>query len=320
VNVPSDLPPLNLPLAQSAVDRDYLERENPDLFDHLWENPATRVLAMFEGNVMLQEHNGVPEAALRLLPIDAVPSATLRVYLGKTTQEQGDEPAGTPVVLAVLGQNSANQVEADPENWHGLRKTGAGLSARDSGLYAQALAIANFHQNHIYCPRCGMPTTIAQGGWKRTCYSDNTDVFPRTDPAIIVSVIDDQDRILLGSQGVWEENRWSILAGFVEPGESLTAAVIREVYEEAGIHVTDVEYLGSQAWPFPYSLMCGFTAKLDPMAGDQALVPDGLEIEKVRWFSRQEIAAERANLLLPGKLSISRALIDRWFGGDIDGL
>ena len=322
--------PLNLPLAQSAVDRDYLQRDNPDLFDLLWENPQTRVLAMFDGEVLLKEAavegdggQGDGEAALpelRLLPIDAVPSAQLRVYLGKTTVAQGDEPAGTPVVLAVLGQNSANQVEAEPGNWHGLRKTGAGLSARDAGLYAQALAIANFHQNHTFCPRCGMPTTVAQGGWKRTCYSDGTDVFPRTDPAIIVSVIDDQDRILLGSQGVWEENRWSILAGFVEPGESLTAAVIREIYEEAGVHIHEVEYLGSQAWPFPYSLMMGFTAKLDPVAGQQQIVPDGMEIEKLRWFTREEIAAERAHLILPGKLTIARHIIDRWFGGDIDGI
>lgn len=311
---------LNLRLAQSAVDRDYLQRENPDLFDLLWEDPNTRVLAMFEGEVLLQELDGQPLPELRLLPIDAVPSAQMRVYLGKTTVAQGKEPAGTPVVLAVLGSNSANQVEPDKSRWHGLRKTGAGLSARDAGLFAQALAIANFHQKHTYCPTCGTPTTPAQGGWKRTCYNDGTDVFPRTDPAIIVSVIDDQDRILLGSQGVWEENRWSVLAGFVEPGESLSAAVIREVYEEAGVHVSQVEYLDSQAWPFPYSLMAGFTARLDPAAGNQTLVPDGIEIEKVRWFSREEIAAEAAHLILPGKLSIARALIDRWFGGDIDGL
>jgi NAD+ diphosphatase len=104
----------------------------------------------------------------------------------------------------------------------------------------------------------------------------------------------------------------------VESGESLSAAVIREVFEEAGIWVTEPHFMGSQAWPFPCSLMVGFTAKVDSAKGHQDLIPDGLEIEKVRWFSREEIAAERDNLILPGRLSIARALIDHWFGGNID--
>ena len=309
----------NLPLAQSAIDRDYLQRDNPELFDHLWSNPLTRVLAMSEGKVLLHEVAGHAEPQLRLLDIEAVPSAQLRVYLGKTTVDQGDEPAGTPVVLAVLGKNSADAVEPNVENWHGLRATGAGLSERDAGLFTQALAIANFHETHKHCAKCGMPTVIEQGGWSRRCFNDQTQTFPRTDPAIIVSVVDDEGRILLGSQGKWESNRWSVLAGFVEAGESLTAAVIREIYEEAGVRVSDVQYLGSQSWPFPYSLMVGFTARLDPAVGAQELKPDLVEIEKVRWFSREEIAAERANLILPPKVSIARALIDHWFGGDIDG-
>lgn len=311
---------LNLPLAQSAIDRDYLERENPELFDHLWANPATRVLAIYEGQVLLTGEIDHPRPELRLLPVESVPSAQLRVYLGKTTAAQGQEPVGTPVVLAVLSTNSANQVEPVAQKWHGLRKTGAGLSARDAGLYAQGLAVANFHLSHPYCPSCGLPTAVAQGGWSRKCFKCDKSIFPRTDPAIIVAVTDEHDRILLGSQGVWEENRWSILAGFVESGESLSAAVIREVFEEAGVWVSDPHFMGSQAWPFPCSLMVGFTAKLDSSKGHQDLIPDGLEIEKLRWFSREEIAAERDNLLLPGKLSIARALIDHWFGGNIDDL
>jgi len=311
--------PLGLRPAESLIDRDYTQRENPDLFDNLWENPATRILAMYEGQVLLAGNVAHPTASLRLLTVEDVPSAQLRVYLGKTLTDHGDEPAGTPIVLAVLGTNSANQLEPDPEMWHGLRKTGAGLSLRDAEIYAQGLALANFHLNHKHCPRCGLPTVIEQGGWSRRCFQDQSQTFPRTDPAIIVSVVDDRDRILLGSQGVWEDNRWSVLAGFVEPGESLAAAVIREVYEEAGIRITDVEYLGSQAWPFPYSLMVAFTARIDTSNGPQELAPDGVEIEKVRWFSREEIAAERDELILPGKLSVARSLLDHWFGGDIDG-
>lgn len=310
--------PLGLRPAESAIDRDYLQRDNPDLFDNLWEDPATRVLAMYEGQVLLLGTDDHPQPAIKLLAVEAVPSAQLRVYLGKTLANQLGEPAGTPVVLAVLGTNSANQLEPNPDAWHGLRKTGAGLSARDAELYAQALAIANFHQNHKHCARCGMPTVIEQGGWSRRCFQDQSQTFPRTDPAIIVSVVDPAGRILLGSQGIWEENRWSVLAGFVEPGESLASAVVREVFEEAGVRIADVEYLGSQAWPFPYSLMVAFTAKLDASAGEQQIIADGIEIEKVRWFSREEIAAERDALILPGKLTVGRALIDHWFGGDID--
>jgi NAD+ diphosphatase len=314
----SNLP--HLPMAQAAVDRDYLARENPELFDVLWSDPATRVLALYDGKVLLGDssHPGVP--ALRLLPVEDVPSAQLRVYLGKTLKSSASEPAGTPVVLAVLSTNSANQLEPNLANWHEVRRSGLGLSGRDANLYAMANALANFHNNHKHCPACGLPTVIEKGGWSRRCFADGKQVFPRTDPAIIVSVTDEDDRILLGSQGVWEENRWSVLAGFVEAGESLSAAVVREVAEEAGVLVTDVEYLGSQSWPFPYSLMVGFSARLDPAIPNQALVPDGLEIEKLKWFSRDEISALVADqqIILPGPLSIARGLIEHWYGGPLN--
>mgnify|MGYP000355461969 CR=1 FL=1 len=306
---------LHLPLAQSAIDRDAIARDDADLFDRLWENPLTRVLAMHDGKVQLNSERQV----LTLHEVSRVPSAQLRVYLGKTTEPQGAEPAGTPVVLAVLSKNSADQLEANTDAWHGLRATGAGLSARDAGIYAQALALANWHETHKHCPRCGTPTVVEQGGWSRRCFVDDKQVFPRTDPAVIVSVIDDEDRILLGSQGSWEENRWSVLAGFVEPGESLVAAVLREVAEESNIRVVSPEYLGSQAWPFPYSLMIGFTARVDSSMGVQTAVPDGSEIVRLRWFSRDDLLVAAPDIILPSKLTIARALIDRWFGGEIPG-
>ena len=305
---------MNLPLARSAVDRDYLSRSRPELFDELWANPNTRVLTMFDGAVLLHESDGSAVAELKLLPVDAVPSAKLRVYLGFSTEDAIREPAQTPIVLAVLTKNAAALIEPDESRWHHLRKTGAGLSDRDAGLFAQALALANWHQNHEYCSRCGTPTVIEQGGWVRRCFKDDSESYPRTDPAVIVALIDDQDRILLGSQGIWEENRWSILAGFVEPGESLDAAVRREMFEESGLRVTHPEYLASQAWPFPYSLMLGFTARVE---GDQQLKADGVEIEKLRWFSRAELTAEADQLLLPNRISIARAIIERWHGGSL---
>ena len=315
--------PLNLPLARSAVDRDNLLRSEPEIIDHLWLNPETRVLVLWDGKTLLEGSADEPSPQLRLLAaadLNLLREATLvelDAYLGFTVEAEAGVPEHTKVLLAVLNERGATQLDADADAWHGLRKTGAGLSARDAGLYAEALALANWHDTHLHCPRCGSATQISEAGWRRDCPKDGHQIFPRTDPAIIVSVIDNQDRILLGSQGVWEENRWSILAGFVEPGESLAAAVAREVFEESGVRVVAPEYLGSQAWPFPYSLMVGFTARVDPNHKHLELAPDGVEIEKLRWFSREELAAEAGSLLLPGKLSIAGALIEHWYGGPV---
>jgi NAD+ diphosphatase len=129
-----------------------------------------------------------------------------------------------------------------------------------------------------------------------------------------VSVTDEQDRILLGSQATWDENRWSVLAGFVEPGESLNHAVLREVFEESGLRIKNPQYLGSQPWPYPHSLMLAFTAEVDPDFAHLAPTPDGQEIIRLRWFSRQDIVAEAGSIVLPGKSSVSHALITHWFG------
>jgi NAD+ diphosphatase len=315
--------PLQLPLARSAVDRDNTLRSEPGLLNRLWLDPETRVLVLSDGKTLLLGSADEPSPQLRFAKVAeirslrALGSIKVEAYLGFTIAAEADIPANTKVILAVIDAAGANDIEPNPDAWHGLRRTGAGLSARDAGLYSEALALANWHESHLYCPRCGSATEAIEAGWRRDCPNDGHQIFPRTDPAIIVSVIDDQDRILLGSQGVWEENRWSILAGFVEPGESLAAAVQREVFEESGVRVIAPEYLGSQSWPFPYSLMVGFTARVDPTHRGAALSPDGVEIEKLRWFSREELAAEASNLLLPGKLSIAGALIERWFGGPI---
>ncbi|MDQ1550800.1 MAG: diphosphatase, partial [Actinomycetota bacterium] len=124
------------------------------------------------------------------------------------------------------------------------------------------------------------------------------------------------DRILLGSNALWEKNRFSLLAGFVEPGESLEAAVIREIFEESGIWVTDPVYLGSQPWPFPASLMLGFTARVD-LERASTLTPDGAEILELRWFSRDDLRASRGDVILPGPTSIAHAIIEEWFGEPI---
>ena len=286
----------NLPLAQEGLDRDYRFRENPNWVSELWSDPSTEVLLMRDGAVQLSD-----SGELRFFSPEYLTDYNVIAYLGK------DLETGRPVVLAEPGD------DGQFGDWHSLRKSGLGLSPRDVSIFTQGLALFNWHKTHAYCPGCGTHTVVERAGWSRRCPADNRELFPRTDPAIIVGVIDAEDRILLGSQGAWEENRFSILAGFVEPGEALEAAVVREMQEEAGILVANPVYLGSQAWPFPYSLMLGYTATY--VGGD--VEPDGEEIVKLRWFSKMELKAEAKNLLLPGKLSIARAIIEHWLGEEL---
>jgi NAD+ diphosphatase len=304
-----------LPLSRAEVDRDYLARDNVRLFDELAADPATRVLALWQGTTLVED------GTLRLLRWTEAPTAELRLYLGRSLSTSSAEPAGTRVVAVVLSDEAASALEPDPAAWGNLRSLGNTLDDRDAGLFTEALALANWHASHGFSPRTGEPTMPELGGWVRRSPSHGDtpghEVFPRTDAAIIVGITDADDRILLGSNALWETNRYSLLAGFVEPGESLESAVIREVFEESGIRVIDPVYLGSQPWPFPASLMLGFTAKVDP---DQqsTLTPDGAEILDLRWFSREELRASLGEIVLPGSTSIARAILEHWYGGPID--
>ena len=153
----------------------------------------------------------------------------------------------------------------------------------------------------------------AASGWVKACPNDASEHFPRTDPAIIVAITDKDDRLLLGANAQWGGKRFSTLAGFVEPGESLESAVIREVAEESGVAVANPRYMGSQPWPFPCSLMLGFTAT----ALGTELRPDGVEIIDLRWFTREELAAQirSGEIGVPVGVSIASALIEDWYGG-----
>ena len=296
-----------LPLSRFEMDRDNLGREDPVLLDALWADPSTRVLPIFQGSALLSS-----PSSLALVPVDAVPTAGQRVYLGRSLSTTSPEPAGTAIFA--LGLDDAGHL-AEAE-WGNLRQLGTTLSDRDAGLFTEALGILNWHASHGFSPRTGAPTVPEKGGWVRRDPISETEVFPRTDPAIIVGIVDADDRMLLGSNALWEKNRFSLLAGFVEPGESLEAAVIREVLEESGIHVVDPIYLGSQPWPFPASLMLGFRATVDPAYGTET-TPDGTEILALRWFTRAELLESLGEVILPGRTSIARAIIEDWYGGEI---
>ncbi len=195
-----------------------------------------------------------------------------------------------------------------------LRRVGATLDAYHAGLLAYARAVAYWHVTHRFCGTCGSPTRVERAGWLRVCPDEGCarQHFPRTDPAVIMRV-EYEDRVLLGRQSAWPAKWYSVLAGFVEPGESLEEAVKREVAEEAGIVVSDVKYDSSQPWPFPASLMVGFSAT----AHSPEIRLDADELADARWFSRDDIRAGVASgeLRLSPKLSISRHLLDVWLDG-----
>ena len=198
-----------------------------------------------------------------------------------------------------------------------LRAVGSDLSARDAGLAAPAVALAAWHARAGHCPRCGARTRPVQAGWARRCTGCAALSFPRTDPAVIMSVTDDADRLLLVHGSRWDAGRYSVVAGFVEAGECAEAAVVREVAEETGLRVARVEHVATQPWPFPRSLMLGYRARLAD--GERLPRPDGDEVTDAVMLSRAELARAVAagRIVLPGPTSIARMLIEDWYGGPV---
>ncbi len=197
-----------------------------------------------------------------------------------------------------------------------LREVGDLLPAAELQAAMAALAMVEWHRLEGRCPGCGAASVAAAGGAERRCPSCASELFPRTDPAVIVAVVDRDDRLLLGRQAVWPEGRHSVLAGFVATGESLEQAVHREVAEETGVQVTDVTYVASQPWPFPRSIMLGFTAR----AVTTEVRVDGTEIVAARWFTRDELrhAVATGTVGLPGRTSIAYRLVTDWLGERVE--
>lgn len=290
-----------LPLAGPGVDRAAERRSEVGLLDHLLHDPATRVLAVREGRFRVSD-----AGALVLRPPEPDDATRLSVFLG-----EGEFP-GSDGKAAYVGVVDPT---APADDWAGVRSVATTLATADASLVATLTALANWHAAHGFCPRCGAATEPAHAGWLRRCVADDSPHFPRTDPAVIMTVVDDDDRLLLARGRGFTTAGMSVLAGFVEPGESLAAAVAREVHEEVGLSVDQVEYLGDQPWPFPSSLMVGFRAH----ATSTALSLQDDEIESARWFTRAELVAdlEAGVLAISGRLSIARRLIEEWFGGQI---
>jgi NAD+ diphosphatase len=287
---------LDLALARSAVDRAAERRTDEGWLAAAWSAPGVQVVRTSRGRAAVV---GDPPA----LALDVVPDAGVdrRFFLGI----DGDRP---------FFSVELDESETD-ETFRSLRDVGLLLGARDAGLVVHAVALANWHATHQHCPRCGAPTRVATAGHIRVCQVDGSEHYPRTDPAVIMAVVDADDRLLLGRQSAWPEGRFSTLAGFVEPGESLEQAVRREVREEVGVEIGGVDYLGSQPWPFPSSLMLGFVAQAKSVEIERG---DG-EIAEARWFTRESLRADvgHGRVLLSPPVSIARRLIEHWYGEPI---
>jgi len=294
----------------TGVDRDAEALVDPGLLGRLLTLPATRVLAIRDGRLPVTHADGGTGLAFRApSPADLDAFA---IYLGRTAPGPGDQGEPTAYVGVVEAPGAGDH----DAGFAGLRSIALSLPPVHGALAATLSALANWHATHTHCPRCGAPTTPVQAGWVRRCAADGSDHFPRTDPAVIMAVVDADDRLLLARGRGFTPTGMSVLAGFVEPGETLAEAVAREVAEEVGVTVTEVEYVGDQPWPFPTGLMIGFRAR----ARDTALrLRDG-EIEAARWFTRAELDAAlgEEGLRIPGRASIARRLIEDWYGAPLE--
>ena len=294
----------SLALSRGTVDRLTEKRTEEAWQDAAWADPGTRVLVVSDGQALARIDD--EQAGLLFVPPAEAPEGTRFllgrddadgiVYFGVSGPLPDPPPPGTRPAL--------------------LREIGTLLGDRDAGLLTHAVALANWHDTHTHCPVDGTPTVPGPGGHFTVCPKDGTEHFPRTDPAVIMLVTDPDDRCLLARNAAWPGRRVSILAGFVDPGESAEQAVIREVAEETQIKVTNVRYVGSQPWPMPRSLMLGFRAEAP--AG-QAIVVDREEIAEAYWFSRDELLAaiEAREIALPPPVSIARQIIEQWYGGPL---
>jgi len=296
-----------LALSRSTVDRATPRRADGAWVEAAWADLSSRVLVVSDSQALVRSADGRPE--LVCVSSAEAPEGT-KFLLGV----DADDVAYFGV--SVPGGASRVRSGEDDVQPMSLRQVGALLSDRDAGLLTHAVALANWHDTHTHCPRDGTPTVPAPAGHLTTCPTDGSEHFPRLDPAVIMLVIDPDDRCLLARNALWPKGRMSVLAGFVEPGESAEHAVAREVFEETAITVGRIRYLGSQPWPMPRSLMLGFQAAAP--AG-QRITVDAEEIGEARWFTREEMLAAigTGELALAPTSSIARRLIEFWYGGEL---
>ncbi len=283
--------------AGAFVDRIGEKRKDPDWLEKAIQAPDSLFMPVWGDRCLVSGDK--PEC--RLLNRDIVEGLfdpEDAIFLGLFR----DRPA-----FAIALEREETPPFAELGQFQDLRFIGTELPADEANLAAHARALVLWHASQLYCGRCGSKARSHDAGNARVCSNPDCGktLFPRVDPAIIV-LVSRGDRCLLGRQPSWPEARYSTIAGFVEPGESLEDAVRREVFEETNVHVGDVHYHSSQPWPFPSSLMLGFQAE---GLTDEIVLNDG-ELEDARWFTRDELRSEFPKL--PFRISIARRLVDHW--------
>ena len=297
----------DLLLSRAAVDRAANRRADENWQLQRLADSKTRVLWVAKGVAAVAEGEGT--ARLVFSSAADLNSSIEVSFLGI------DDDGIAYFCAHVENQNDA-PVQAD---WKSLREVGRSLSDIDAGLLVTAVALDNWRASTQRCAKCGGEVVSQHGGWSLRCVADEADHFPRTEPAVIVLVRDRADRALLGRHVNWPPGLVSTFAGFVEAGESAEAAVRRELAEETGVVIDadpdSVQYLGSQPWPFPASLMLGYHA----WATDTKITVDETEIAEANWYSREElrVACAAGDIKLPSAISISRRLIERWYGEEL---
>ena len=292
----------------SRIDRSSHLRENPATLDLLWSK--AQILQIAQGRIGATGYLNADRVAALIASGEFKEGS--RYFLGL------DAVTGDPYFAWDTQWSVAKTDDEMKVGFTTLRDVGAALSAIDVELALHGVALSNWHRAHPCCSKCGGPTRVDLGGAVRVCDVDKSQHHPRTDSAVIVLIRDNDDRILLGHQPIWPEGRFSCFAGFLEPGETFEQCVAREVFEESGVSVREINYLGSQPWPFPASIMISFDAVTD---FPEAARPDGTEITEVKWFTRDQLRAEAkaGTLLLPPTISVARKMIERWLGETAHG-
>ncbi|MGH8073372.1 MAG: NAD(+) diphosphatase [Lysobacter sp.] len=288
------------PACHGALDRADALRGDPEALAALW--PDARVVLLDDDGQALVDSDGALFAPTGAQVSEGPGGTGAAIFLGRDGEGRG----WFALDAALTALQAPNRLD--------LRSAAGQWPAFDAGVFAQARALQHWRRRHRHCGVCGGTLGFSRGGWLGRCDDCGIEHYPRTDPAVIVAVTDGA-RILLGRQRGWAAQRYSVLAGFVEPGETLEQTVAREVLEETGVRVRGCRYLGSQPWPFPGQLMLGFIASAEP---DEPRVDD--ELEDARWFDANEIRAARARdgnegddgVRLSTPISISRWLIEQW--------
>ena len=315
-------------MASGQFDRDAARRNDANYLNSLKDSPNTNyILVTARGEVAIKSDHVYGQAPHGgLTPPDAHMEAEQLLELSHAQVAQLPFSPQEPYYLGKYGEKSylALRVEASSqqleENWQHcfapLRAVAGMLEPYQGELAAAAVALATWDKNTKFCERCGASLKLACAGWEKHCTACSHITYPRTDPAIIVAITDEAERLLLIHGATWQPGRYSVVAGFVEAGESLEAAVVREALEETGIKISQASYCSSQPWPFPRSLMFAFTARA---GGQQEPKADMQEVGHAFWVSREEFTqlVLEGKVIVPGRASSGHALVRAWYGREL---